>query len=316
MHFGKATNAEPEVRVCSLRYEASLGASMRIVMGDTLEIGKSNQANRRLAAGCWHGQNVAIREVAGLRLAENRYPAGYKTRKHSHNAPLFCLVQEGSLTQTYGRKTRDGHPMTLIGLAPDEVHSDSFHNRGTRVFIIEIGQSWMGRVLDQSNLLDESVDFRGGLVPWLAMRLYNEFRQPDQLSLLSIEGLTLELIAETARRYARPPERRPSRWLIQAKELLHERFSETLTLQNIAKAVDIHPVHLARGFHQCYGCTVGEYVRRRRIEFASREILLCDDPLSQIALRAGFYDQSHFSRVFKRQMGFSPAKFRAACGKR
>jgi len=206
--------------------------------------------------------------------------------------------------------------MTLIGLAPDEVHEDSFHNRGTRVFIIEIGQSWVERVLDHSTLFDESVDFRGGLAPWLALRLYNEFQQEDQLSSLSIEGLTLELIAETARHYRRPPERRPSRWLIQAKELLNERFSETLALEKIAKAVEIHPVHLARGFHQFYGCTIGEYVRRRRIEFASREILMFDVPLSQIALRAGFYDQSHFSRVFKRVMGLTPTKFRAACRKR
>jgi AraC family transcriptional regulator len=186
--------------------------------------------------------------------------------------------------------------MTLIGLAPDEVHEDNFHNRGTRVFIIEIGQSWMERVLEHITLFDESVDFRGGLVPWLALRLYNEFQQEDQLSLLSIEGLTLELIAETARHYSRPPELRPSRWLIQVKELLHERFSETLTLEKIAKTVEIHPVHLARGF-----------LRRRRIEFASGELMMCDVPLSQIALRAGFYDQSHFSRVFKRLMGLTPA---------
>jgi len=285
-------------------------------MSQIVETVKSHQSNRIMPAGRWHGRNLAIREVAGLRLAENSYPAGYKTRRHSHDAPLFCLVKEGSLTQTYGRKTREGQPMTLIGLAPDEVHEDNFHNSGTRVFIIEIGQSWMARVLEHSTLFDESMHFRGGLVPWLALRLYNEFQQADQLSLLSIEGLALELIAETARNYSRPPERRPSRWLIQVKELLHERFSETLTLEKIAKAVEIHPVHLARGFHQCYGCTIGEYVRRRRIEFASREILSCDVPLSQIALRAGFCDQSHFSRVFKRLMGVTPVKFRAACHKR
>jgi len=284
-------------------------------MSQTPEIERSRQSNRLMPAGRWHGRNLAIREVAGLRLAENSYPAGYKTRSHSHDAPLFCLVQEGSLTQTYGSKTREGQPMTLIGLAPDEVHEDNFHKRG-RVFIIEIGQSWMARVLDYSTLFDEPVDFRGGLAPWLALRLYNEFQQEDQLSALSIEGLTLELIAEAARHYRRPPERRPSRWLIQAKELLNERFSETLALKKIAKAVEIHPVHLARGFHQFYGCTIGEYVRRRRIEFASREILMCDVPLSQIALRAGFYDQSHFSRVFKRVMGLTPTKFRAACRKR
>jgi AraC-like DNA-binding protein len=48
------------------------------------------------------------------------------------------------------------------------------------------------------------------------------------------------------------------------------------------------------------------------VEQAARELAETDEPLSEIALRAGFYDQSHFSNVFRRVLGVSPAAYRAA----
>ena len=62
--------------------------------------------------------------------------------------------------------------------------------------------------------------------------------------------------------------------------------------------------------HRRYGCTVGEYVRRLRIEFACRELSDSEKPLAFIAQNAGFFDQSHFSKTFKLLTGQSPAAYR------
>ena len=56
---------------------------------------------------------------------------------------------------------------------------------------------------------------------------------------------------------------------------------------------------------------IGEYVRALRIERAARELVDTDTPIAEIGLRFGFFDQSHFSRVFKRHTGLTPAAFRA-----
>jgi AraC family transcriptional regulator len=80
----------------------------------------------------------------------------------------------------------------------------------------------------------------------------------------------------------------------------------------LASAVGVHPVHLARSFREAHGASVGEYLRRLRVEFAQREVLRTDAPLSEIALSAGFCDQSHFGRTFKRHTGVTPAQARAA----
>ncbi len=68
-------------------------------------------------------------------------------------------------------------------------------------------------------------------------------------------------------------------------------------------------------FNKYYQSTVGDHLRGLRLEFACREMVTSDAPLSQIALAAGFSDQSHFSRMFKRHMGVSPTKYRESLEK-
>jgi AraC family transcriptional regulator len=128
---------------------------------------------------------------------------------------------------------------------------------------------------------------------------------------LAIEGLTLELLAETSRRSVVSSNHKRPLWLEQAREILHAHFTGQLTLTSIAEMVGVHPVHLAREFRKYYLCTMGDYVRQLRIEFACRNLAETTTPLVEIALAAGFSHQSHFSRTFKRLTGMTPAQYRA-----
>jgi AraC family transcriptional regulator len=99
--------------------------------------------------------------------------------------------------------------------------------------------------------------------------------------------------------------------LDRVRELLQSRFAENLSLGEIAMTAGISAAHLARSFRECQGCTVGEYVRNLRVESACRRLAGSDDGLAQIALAAGFADQSHLTRTFKRHMRITPAAFRS-----
>ena len=92
--------------------------------------------------------------------------------------------------------------------------------------------------------------------------------------------------------------------------MIVEHFSETLKLAQIAAEVGVHPVYLATAFRQKFGVTIGEFVRKLRIEHACAELMKGDLPLTAIALQAGFVDQSHFSKVFKLYVGMTPHKYR------
>ena len=74
----------------------------------------------------------------------------------------------------------------------------------------------------------------------------------------------------------------------------------------------VHPVTLARGFRKAYGCSVGAYLRWLRVARAARRLAETEAPLAEVALAAGFADQSHFSNVFRRETGLSPSQFRRA----
>jgi AraC family transcriptional regulator len=256
----------------------------------------------------FHGTTVQSSAVAGFTLTETAYGSNVRLPEHSHQAAYFCFVLQGGFTEHYERQRRACSPSTLLFHPPDEVHSDHFHSK-TRCFNLEIAPLDMtaGRLHPRI----EPTGFRGGLLRALVTRLYSEFRNMDDLSPLVVEGLMLELIGEASRQSLRSSKADPP-WLVQTRDILHQQFRHGLTLSNIAKLVGVHHTHLAREFRRHYRCTVGEYVRQLRVEFACRKLSTSDTPLSEIALAAGFVDQSHFSRTFKVQTGFSPARYRAA----
>jgi AraC family transcriptional regulator len=263
----------------------------------------------KLLPGSFYGEARRSHEVAGLICVESVYAPDYRIPRHVHENAFFYIVLEGGLTETYGNRTRTGKPCTLVFHPAGESHANHWHNTGGRCFHIEIAPSWLERLQEQGAVLKRPLDFSGGLPSWLAVRLYREFQRMDTVSPLVMEGLALELLAEVSRSQIPSGDRLPSRPLRQARDLLHAQWAEPFSLDAVATAVGIHPAHLTRAFRQHYGCTMGEYVRQLRIEYACRELATSDRSLVEIALTAGFSDQSHFSKTFKRLMGLTPAEF-------
>jgi AraC family transcriptional regulator len=80
----------------------------------------------------------------------------------------------------------------------------------------------------------------------------------------------------------------------------------------VAGAVGVHPVHLARVFRLKYGTPVGTYVRGLRLSWAAARLTDTEETIAQIASEAGFFDQSHFTRTFRRHFGLTPQAYRRA----
>jgi AraC family transcriptional regulator len=69
-------------------------------------------------------------------------------------------------------------------------------------------------------------------------------------------------------------------------------------------------VHVAQTFRRFHQCTIGEYLRRLRVDYACHELAGSERAICEIAAAAGFSDQSHFNRSFKRETGMSPSQYR------
>jgi AraC family transcriptional regulator len=145
---------------------------------------------------------------------------------------------------------------------------------------------------------------------WLAFQLRRELEIADDLSPTSVENILIALLTELSERPALQARGDPPPWLKRVQECVHDEFHRHHTLESLAQAVGVHHVHLAREFRQRFGCTVGHYIRQRRVEFGCHRLTTSRDSLSEIAIDAGFADQSHFTNTFRRLVGMSPGVFR------
>jgi AraC family transcriptional regulator len=254
---------------------------------------------------------IARREMHGFSLVEALYPPGLRVSSHSHEKANFCIAFESTCSESYGGKLREYRPLALVFLPAEHTHSLTFGGMPLRCFNVDVAPHMLESGREYSLVLDESLHCYGGSLAWLFIRLYNEFLQKDTASLLAIEGLMLEMLAAVSRKQVNAPKLKLPRWLPQAEEMLRARFRDDLSLSDISQAVGVHPVHLSREFRRRYHSSVGEYIRKLRIEYACEEMLNPDVSLSEIASAAGFADQSHFARNFKRLVGVTPTVFRS-----
>ena len=270
----------------------------------------------QLPAGHYYGEIQASRQLDGLLLTETAYEPRSRVPKHSHVNGHFSLLRQGAYTETYGQRSRRCEPLTLVFHPSGEVHGEQIQDEPALSFNVELDPKWLDRLGVQGDLLHKGFDVRGGELATLVMRLNHEFHSRDDASALAIEGLTLELLAALTRK-ARPAKGRPvPAWLERAWEIVQERFHDPLSLADVAEAVAVHPVHLATTFRHQYRCSVGEALRRRRIEHASQQLALSEASMAEIARACGFADQSHFCNTFKRQVGMTPSTYRRTCQSR
>lgn len=143
-----------------------------------------------------------------------------------------------------------------------------------------------------------------------ARTLQAEMSAVDAAAGLVREGLAL--LVSTLVLQCRPlTERGSPRWLRSVRERLADPAAGAPTLSELALAVDREPAHVAATFRRVYGQSVGTTFRRVRLEQARA----CMDAepacaLSEVALRFGFADQSHFNRQFKGLFGVAPGEYR------
>jgi AraC-like DNA-binding protein len=203
----------------------------------------------------------------------------------------------------------DCRPSTFKVTPARERHWNRFHLTDVHGLLVEIDPVSRPGLEPFTRTLARAHHTHGGAESLLARRLFTEFRAEDEAAPLAMEGILLELLAEVARSGRIPGESAPP-WVRRALSLLRDAPGRRHTLAGIAADVGVHPATLARGFRRAYGCTPGQMQRRVRLEEAARQLAATERPLAEIAQQAGFFDQSHFSNAFRRQLGTSPLRYR------
>ncbi|MFY9560649.1 MAG: AraC family transcriptional regulator [Terriglobales bacterium] len=269
-----------------------------------------------LGAGSFYGAVQSRRELCGAIFTDLRHTSPRKLPAHSHELPFFAILMEGLYGERYGREERQFRPFTAHFRPAGVPHQDEIGPHGLRFFEIEIRPSWRKRLEECSAALDVARDdTTGGELLWLGMKLFHEVHGARAGDDLSVASLLTELMASAARMPRERMQQRPA-WLGRIIEKLAVEYSARLTLDALSREAGVHPVHLSRVFRKCMGEGMGEHVHRLRVRAACEQMLEPEISLAEISLAAGFADQSHFTRAFRRVTGMSPGRFREILGGR
>lgn len=257
------------------------------------------------------------RDVNSCRVHLVWFPTSTVLEPHFHDRPTFAVILAGGFdvhftSPSIRRSTLSCPPGTVITQPADERHANYIAEGGARGVVLQpdLARAELPRRCAQ--LLDRINHFRDGPISTQAHRIAREMYAPDELTPLALEGLALEMLAEAARLDSgcdlSPGESTP--WLRRAVDFVHAHFREGLRIAEIAAAADIEPSRLTVHFRRLHRVPIGSYVRRLRLEWAADRLVATKLPIARIAVEAGFTDQAHLTRAFKRATGSTPAAYR------
>ena len=248
--------------------------------------------------------------VPGFAVYRGVHRSGSELPRHTHDDPTICYVMRGRFTEYVVGKSVDCVTDTLKLMPAGETHWNRFAADETHGLRIDVDSGRFDESAAIQRLLHERAHVRGVRVGHIISSLLTEIDAHDDAAALAVEGLLLELLARLAREAERGRESSLPRFVRDADELIRAQFTLSISLDDIAQAVGVAPSTLARRYRRAYRLTVGDRIRQLRIDRAAHELRHTDHALSVIALRAGFYDQSHFSNLFRRQLGVTPSAYR------
>ncbi len=238
-------------------------------------------------------------------LSQLRQPCSRKVPRHEHELAYVTVVLRGDYLEG-DQGLEELRPMTAVFNPSGARHETVIGPAGASFFTIELREERL-RQLGIRLPLQTEFDRGAGAMLWPGLRLYSAFkaRTTDPLVL---ESHVMELLAAIVGSASR--ERSVPWWLGRVKERMHEEFRDNIRMRDLAGDAGVHPVHLARVFRVQEGRTPGDYLQRLRVRAACHLLRDDDYPLASIAAECGFADQSHFTRVFRKLTGTTPAQFR------
>ncbi len=92
------------------------------------------------------------------------------------------------------------------------------------------------------------------------------------------------------------------------KNYIDEFYLKNITLKELSEISGLSKFYLIRKFEEIYGISPHKYINSQKVAYA-KSILKKSTNIADVALESGFYDQSHFTKIFKEYSGITPLKY-------
>jgi len=263
---------------------------------------------RELSSGQYYGKVVQSLNLGGLIISKSCYKDQLSLPLHYHKNPYFCYVLNGNYSEHSIQNDFICLKGDVIFHPQDTEHHNNFPDNSATCFNLEFSESWINKFVETKLNLCSIVKTNDYRIQSSVLKIYKEVNNYDNFSSLMIEGLMLETITSFSRNSS-SLSFVPYHLKKIVVYLTDESCSNPSLLQ-LAQIADVSPEHLSREFKEVFKLTVGEYRRQVKVKQSCHMLRHTDKDLCGIAFEAGFSDQSHFGRVFKKQTGLTPIEYR------
>ena len=227
---------------------------------------------------------------------------------HYHENPYFMLVLHGNMLDC-NKKVKSLLPAgDLMFNNWQEQHQGIRHSTEATGFHLEFERRWLKRNAIDIDIFEGSQKIDDPNIQLLISKIYSEFLLLDKHSELSIDLLLLQICDALSIKKSVVQSGIPS-WAEKLKEILHFE-NDNISLTTLSEELGVHPVHISRAVPKYFSVSLGEYLRKIKLQRAMRLLLSSDKTLTEIAHQAGFSDQSNFNHNFKRYYEVTPGYFR------
>lgn len=227
-------------------------------------------------------------------------PKHYELRGHSHSNIHLCIILNGSFEEIDNAQIVNCCKNTVRISGPRTNHEIYFGSEGCECLIINLNNRFQN--FNKSNFLKE----RSSCFNTFSMEKIDLISKcsSSALSPFKLEVLLREFLSSGFIQYEEPC------WLKEARFIIDENPASSLNISEIAKKVGIHRGHLSRTFNRFIGCTIREYIILKKLEAAHNFLKEPALTISAAANEAGFFDQSHFNRLFKKYINMNPISYK------
>lgn len=237
----------------------------------------------------------------------------YSFDAHAHEEYVIALVLEGAEAFRCRGKRHVATAGTLYTIDPGEEHDGAGSGpQGWSYLAIYPSPSLVQHALEGRAPRFRRLVWRDATATRRLLRLHALLDSPD--CSLAKESALLDVLERLSECNGGDPKavgsfsRAPLR---QVRAALTDDFTEKHSLESLGRIAGLHPNYLLAIFKQEFGMTPAHYLRMRRLSHAKR-LIRAEVPLKTVAQEAGFYDQPHFARTFKRAFGIAPSSYVAA----
>lgn len=260
-----------------------------------------------LETGTYLGKVLDFSQSQGIVAGATSYREGDATAvMHCHENPHLSFVLQGGGIEKRKRSEFERFPGQVMFFHAGEWHQCINKLFPAKNINLEIEPAFLQNNGVTESAINSAIS-KNPKAKFNMLKVYKELLAEDVFSGSSIKMLLLNLICSNPKieaGHAHPA------WVDTLYALLNDRWNEQLTLKDLSDAANVHPITISKYFPRYFNCTLGEYMRRLKIEKSLQLIKANTLSLTAIAYECGFSDQSHFTRTFKHLTGFLPHHYK------